>query len=33
LVDYQELLDRPIVIFNGKARICRPLEKLYDLID
>lgn len=33
LVEHPELLDRPIVIFNGKARICRPLEKLYDLVD
>lgn len=33
LVEHPDLLDRPIVIFNGKARVCRPLEKLYDLID
>jgi arsenate reductase (glutaredoxin) len=33
LVEHPKLLDRPIVIFNGKARTCRPLEKRYDLID
>ena len=27
------LIDRPIVFIDGKARVCRPIEKLYELVE
>jgi arsenate reductase len=27
------LIDRPIVFIDGKARVCRPIDKLYELAE
>jgi len=32
MMRYPKLIERPIVIFKEKAVICRPLEKIQDLV-
>ena len=32
MLQHPELIERPIVVANGKAIIARPLEKLYSLL-
>jgi len=31
-MEYPILIERPIVVSNGKASICRPPEKLKDIL-
>jgi arsenate reductase len=32
MIQYPILIERPIVVSNGKATICRPPEKLMDIL-
>ena len=32
MIKYPQLMQRPIVISNGKAKICRPCEKVMEIL-